>query len=160
MLINYFWIFRYGLCHVIYGILGFIVWAHHMYTVGLDVDTSILYSATMIIAVPTVLKSLVVSNVVWSYLRLKTPLLFVLGFLILFTLGGLSGVVGKFRFRCAFHDTYYVVAHSHYVYLWALFCYICCFLHWFCTIKSLRLMNLSMAVCLQPFELKAKIPYS
>lgn len=75
------------------GILGFIVWAHHMYTVGLDVDTSLFYGATMIIAVLQELKYLVVSYVVWSYINLKTPLLFVLGFLILFTLGGLSGVI-------------------------------------------------------------------
>ena len=93
MLISYFRIFGYGLCYAFYGILGFIVWAHHMYTVGLDVDTCLLYCATMIIAVPTGLKSLVVSYIIWSYLRLKTPLLFVLGFLILFTIGGLSGVV-------------------------------------------------------------------
>lgn len=70
-----------------------IVWAHHMYTVGLDVDTCLLYGATMIIAVLQELKSLVVSHIIRSYLRLKTPLLFVLGFLLLFTLGGLSGVV-------------------------------------------------------------------
>lgn len=75
------------------GILGFIVWAHHMYTVGLDVDTSLFYSATMIIAVLQELKYLVVSYIVRSYIHLKTPLLFVLGFLILFTLGGLSGVI-------------------------------------------------------------------
>jgi cytochrome c oxidase subunit 1 len=73
--------------------IRFYCWAHHMYTVGLDVDTSLLYCATMIIAVQQELKFLVVSNIVWSYLRLKTPLLFVLGFLILFTIGGLSGVV-------------------------------------------------------------------
>jgi heme/copper-type cytochrome/quinol oxidase subunit 1 len=51
----------------------------------------------------------VVGYFIWSYLRLKTPLLFVLGFLILFTIGGLSGVVSKLWFRCAFHDTYYVL---------------------------------------------------
>lgn len=64
-----------------------------MYTVGLDVDTSLFHSATMIIAVLQVLKYLVVSYIIWSYLKLRTPLLFVLGFIILFTLGGLSGVV-------------------------------------------------------------------
>jgi heme/copper-type cytochrome/quinol oxidase subunit 1 len=115
MLTNYFWIFRHGLCYAFYRYFRLYCWAHHMYTVGLDVDTCLLYCATMIIAVPTVLKYLVVGNFIWSYLRLKTPLLFVLGFLLLFTLGGLSGVVSKLRLRCAFHDTYYVVAHFHYV---------------------------------------------
>ena len=148
MLINYFWVFRHGLCYVIHWSIGFIVWAHHMYTVGLDVDTCILYSRYMIIAVPTVLRFLVVSYIIWSYLRLKTPLLFVLGFLLLFTIGGLSGVVSKLGFRCAFHDTYYVVAHFHYVYPWELFCYFCCILYWFCSIKSLLHMNLSLGVCL------------
>jgi heme/copper-type cytochrome/quinol oxidase subunit 1 len=148
MLTSYIRIFRYGLCYAFYWYIRIYCWAHHMYTVGLDVDTCIFYCATMIIAVPTVLKFLVVGNIIWSYLRLKTPLLFVLGFLLLFTLGGLSGVVSKLWFRCAFHDTYYVVAHFHYVYLWVLFCYFCCFLHWFCSIKSLLLTNLSMAVCL------------
>jgi cytochrome c oxidase subunit 1 len=77
----------------------------YMYTVGLDVDTSLFYSSNNDIAVPTVSKFLVVGYTFWSYLSLKTPLLFVLGFLLLFTLGGLSGVVSKFRVRHAFHDT-------------------------------------------------------
>lgn len=64
-----------------------------MYTVGLDVDTSLFYSATMIIAVPTVLKYSVVSYLIWILFETSTPMLFVLGFLLLFTLGGLSGVV-------------------------------------------------------------------
>lgn len=93
MQINYIWIFGYGLCNAFYWYIRLYVWAHHMYTVGLDVDTCLFYSATMIIAVPTGLRSLVVGHIIWSYLRLKTPLLFVLGFLILFTVGGLSGVV-------------------------------------------------------------------
>lgn len=65
----------------------------YMYTVGLDVDTSLFHCCYYDIAVPTVLKFSVVSYSFWSYLRLRTPMLFVLGFLILFTLGGLSGVV-------------------------------------------------------------------
>jgi heme/copper-type cytochrome/quinol oxidase subunit 1 len=97
--------FRYGICDVSIGILGFIVWAHHMYTVGLDVDTCLFHSATMITAVLQALRSLVVGHIIRAYLRLKTPILFVLGFLLLFTLGGLSGVVGQLRLRCAFHDT-------------------------------------------------------
>lgn len=76
-----------------------------MYTVGLDVDTRLFYSSNNDIAVPTESKSLVVGYAVWSYIKLKTPILFVLGFLILFTLGGLSGVVSQLRVRYAFHDT-------------------------------------------------------
>lgn len=144
MPINYFWLFRYGLCYVIYWCIGFIVWAHHMYTVGLDVDTGLFYGCYMIIAVPTVLKFLVVGNIIWSYLRLKTPLLFVLGFLLLFTIGGLSGVVGKLRFGCAFHDTYYVVAHFHYVFPWEqflpllLFLFLVCYFQIFYTYNPFR----------------------
>jgi cytochrome c oxidase subunit I len=77
----------------------------YMYTVGSDVDTSLFYAATMIIAVPTELKFLVVSYVIWRIFEITYTLLFILGFLILFTLGGLSGVVSQFRFRYAFHDT-------------------------------------------------------
>ncbi|WP_068113591.1 cytochrome c oxidase subunit I [Tropicimonas marinistellae] len=99
------------------GVLGFVVWAHHMYTVGMSLSQqSYFMLATMVIAVPTGIKIFSWIATMWGgSIEFKTPMLFAIGFLLLFTVGGVTGVVlSQAGVDRAYHDTYYVVAHFHY----------------------------------------------